>query len=56
MLSLIGFDLEEVYGSDNDYLPIPSLFVVSADGKITHRSFNPDYRKRTDINDILDLH
>ena len=30
MLSLIGFDIEEVYGSDNDYLPIPSLFVVSA--------------------------
>jgi peroxiredoxin len=35
-------------------LPIPATFVVGTDGLVKARFIDPDYRKRMDINDLLD--
>jgi peroxiredoxin len=35
-------------------LPIPATFVVGADGVITARDLDPDYRKRMEIDTLRD--
>lgn len=41
-----GIDLEAVTGSDAHALPVPSVFVVDAQGVIQFHYVNPDYRVR----------
>ena len=55
MVKKLGMNLADSYGSENDYLPIPSRFLVDASGKILFRSFNPNYRERTGLDEIFAL-
>jgi peroxiredoxin len=41
-----GIDLEKASGESHHVLPVPSVFVVDAAGKIQFHYINPDYRVR----------
>ncbi len=49
-----GRDLAHYHGADAWFLPIPVTFVVGTDGIVTARFIDPDYRKRMDLNVLLD--
>jgi peroxiredoxin len=48
-----GRDLPEYQGNDAWFLPIPATFVLAADGTITARFLDPDYRKRMTVEDLF---
>ena len=39
---------------DAVYLPIPAVYVIGKDGEIKYRFFEPDYKKRASVKEILD--
>lgn len=41
-----GLDLEQASGRDHHGLPVPSVFIVTTDGKIAFQYVNPDYTMR----------
>jgi peroxiredoxin len=47
-------DLPSYQGNDAWMLPIPATFVVGTDGIIKARFVDPDYRKRMDIDEMLE--
>ena len=49
-----GLDLALFQGNGGWFLPLPATFVVNSEGRILARHVNPDYRKRMDIEAILD--
>jgi len=49
----IGIDLEKANGSNGASLPVPAVFVISREGKILYRHFDPDYKRRPSIVQIL---
>ena len=50
-----GYDIATYQGSPSWILPIPAVFAVSQDGVIRARHVDPDYRRRIDMEDILDM-
>ena len=49
-----GIDLEKTNGKDWKYLPIPAVYIIDKESTITYRFFEPDYKKRPQIKDILE--
>lgn len=49
-----GWDIPAYQGNDSWMLPIPATFVVGTDGLIKARHIDPDYRKRKEVEDLLD--
>ena len=49
----IGFDLALYQGNPGGLLPIPATFVVAADGRISGRYVDVDFRRRMAPDDIL---
>ena len=49
-----GWDISPFNGNDAWLLPIPATFVVGQDGIVRERFVDPDYRRRMDVEDILD--
>ncbi len=49
-----GIDLEEASGRDHHQLPVPSVFLVEAGGKIRWVYSNPDYEIRPENSKILE--
>lgn len=41
-----GIDLDDASGRDHHLLPVPSVFLVNADGTIVYQYVNPDYKVR----------
>lgn len=50
----LGANLKEAHSDDSQQLPIPATFVIGKDGKIAWRHFDPDYRKRSSVKDIVE--
>ncbi|MBL7841153.1 MAG: AhpC/TSA family protein [Cyclobacteriaceae bacterium] len=49
-----GIDFTVVNGNQNGaVLPVPAVYVINKKGKITYRHFDPDYRRRASIREIL---
>lgn len=48
-----GIDFTQVNGVNGAYLPVPAVYVINKDGEIVFRHFDPDYRKRAMVEDIL---
>ena len=46
--------LKEAHDDDAQLLPIPATYIIGTDGVIVWRQFDPDYKKRSSIKDILD--
>jgi len=49
-----GWDIGPFQGNESWTLPIPATFVVGTDGLVKARFIDPDYRKRMEIDDLLD--
>lgn len=49
-----GNDLTRFHGNESWTLPIPATFVVGRDGRIAARFVDPDYRKRAEIDELID--
>jgi len=41
-----GIDLEKASGESHHVLPVPSIFIIGSDGKISFQYTNPDYHVR----------
>jgi len=47
-------DMLSFHGNDGWVLPIPATFVVGRDGLVKARFVDPDFRKRMEIDDLID--
>lgn len=48
-----GIDFDKSNGSNGANLPVPATYIIGQDGKIKYAFFNPDYRQRPSVKDIL---
>ncbi|SMD45398.1 Peroxiredoxin [Aquiflexum balticum DSM 16537] len=46
-------DLKDAHSDDSQRLPIPATFIINQDKKVVWRHFDPNYRNRASVNDIL---
>ncbi|MBU1368622.1 MAG: AhpC/TSA family protein [Bacteroidetes bacterium] len=51
--TVLGAKLKETHSDDSQRLPIPATFLINPDGKIAWRHFDPDYKKRASVSEIL---
>jgi peroxiredoxin len=49
-----GIKIDEVNGKNGNYLPVPATYIIDKEANITYRFFNPDYKKRPSVKEILD--
>ncbi len=49
-----GLDITPYQGNDSWMLPIPATFIIGRDGMVRARYIDPDYRRRMDLDLILD--
>lgn len=54
MIGGAGWDIPGYQGGSGWMLPIPAVFVVRQDGIITARHVDPDYRRRMELDALLD--
>ena len=48
-----GIDFSEANGSNGANLPVPATYIVGKDGLIKYAFFNPDYKVRSSVQDLL---
>ncbi|MCX6319566.1 MAG: peroxiredoxin-like family protein [Bacteroidetes bacterium] len=48
-----GIDLVKLNGSNGNYLPVPAVFIIDKESTVTYRFFEPDYKKRPSVQEIL---
>lgn len=49
----LGANLKESQSDDSQRLPIPATYIIGQDGIIQWRHFDPDYKKRSSVADIV---
>jgi len=54
MYKSYGIDVEEASGHSHHQLPVPSVFLIEAGGKVLWVYSNPDYRIRPDNAKVLE--
>lgn len=52
--TFLGANLKETHSDDSQRLPIPATYIIGQDGKIVWRQFDPDYKKRSSIKEIIE--
>ena len=50
-----GIDLERFNGDESWTLPMPGRFILDRQGTILHADVNPDYTKRPEPADIIEI-
>ena len=49
-----GIKVDENNGKKNgNFLPVPATYVIDKESNITYRYFQPDYKKRASVKEIL---
>jgi peroxiredoxin len=48
-----GIDIEKNNGKNGKYLPVPAVFIIDKESTVTYRFFEPDYKKRPSVLEIL---
>lgn len=48
-----GIILSERNGTNGNDLPVPAVYIISKDGKISYRFFDTDYTKRASVKEIV---
>ncbi len=48
-----GINLQEMNGSNGNNLPVPAVYIINKEGKITYRYFDVNYKNRVSVNEIL---
>lgn len=51
--TMFGANLKKSHSDDSEQLPIPATFIIGQDSKIVWRQFDPDYKKRSAVSDIV---
>ena len=51
--TLLGANLKKANTDDSQRLPIPATFIIGTDGKIVWRHFDPNYKNRSTVKEIL---
>lgn len=51
---ILGGKLKKTHSDDSQRLPIPATYVVNEEGVIIWRQFDPDYKSRASVSEILD--
>lgn len=51
--TILRADLKNSHSDESEQLPIPATFIIGQDGKIVWRHFDPDYKKRSKVEDIV---
>jgi peroxiredoxin len=51
--TVLGGNLKEAHSDDSQRLPIPATYIIAKDRKIVWRHFDPDYKKRAKVEDII---
>ena len=46
--------MKEAHDDDAQLLPIPATYIINSEGIIVWRQFDPDYKQRSSVEDILD--
>lgn len=50
---IMNAKLKETHSDESERLPIPATFIINQHGKIVWRQFDPDYKKRSSVFDII---
>lgn len=50
---ILKADLKNAHSGESEQLPIPATFIIGTDSKISWRHFDPDYKKRSKVDDIV---
>ncbi|MEL7001661.1 MAG: peroxiredoxin-like family protein [Bacteroidota bacterium] len=51
----LGFDFDAHYGDDSREIPVPAVFIIEKDGKVSFaRTTGGDYRNRVEASEILE--
>ena len=48
-----GLDIEKNNGANGRYLPVPAVFIIDKESTVTYRFFEPDYKKRPSVKELL---
>lgn len=51
--TLLGAKLKETHSDESQRLPIPATYIIGTNGKIAWRQLDPNYKKRSSVDDIL---
>lgn len=51
--SRLDANLDQSQSDNSNRLPVPATFIINQSGKIVWRQFNPDYKIRADVKDII---
>jgi len=51
--TFLGGNLKKTHSDESQRLPIPATYIVNQEGIIMWKQFNPDYKKRASVNDII---
>lgn len=51
--TVLGAKLKESHSDDTEQLPIPATFIISKEMKVKWRHFDPDYKNRSKMENIL---
>jgi len=50
-----NIDLLDANGQkDKAFLPVPAIYIINKEGSIIYRYFEPDYKKRVSVQELLD--
>lgn len=52
--TVLGANLSEAHNNENELLPIPATYIIGQDGVVLWRQFDPNYKKRSTISEILE--
>lgn len=52
--NVLGGELKKAHSDESQQLPIPATYILNKDGIIVWRHFDPDYKKRSKIENIID--
>ena len=51
--TMLNAKLKESHSDDSHRLPIPATYIIDTKGKIVWRQFDPDYKNRSSVKDII---
>ncbi|TVQ43229.1 MAG: AhpC/TSA family protein [Saprospirales bacterium] len=50
---MLSVDLTKYHSDESQRLPVPATYIINSDGMVVWRQFDPDYRKRSEISEII---
>jgi peroxiredoxin len=51
--TMLNANLKETHSDDSQRLPIPATYLINTNGMITWRQFDPDYKNRSTVSEIM---